>query len=90
MEPIKFKEQTGKLLKPGSMTDEECVPLPIWTDGKECISCWRPSIQERLSVLFFGRIWLSVFSGKTQPPVWVSCEKSVFKPARNQEEKVDD
>jgi len=38
-------------------------------DGKRCISCWRPSWRERLSILFFGRVWVDIFSGSTQPPV---------------------
>ena len=78
MKPIKFKEQTTILSKPASMTDEECHPLPAWTDGDEWVSCWKPSIKERLSILFFGKIWLSMFGRKTQP-AWVSCKKTFFK-----------
>ena len=66
------------LSRPRGMTKEECGPLPIWHDGTQCISCWRPSWRERLSILFFGRIWLSVFSGMRQPPVWVWGTRTPF------------
>lgn len=38
MKPSKFPEANKLLLKPGSMTDEECASLPVWTDGEMCIS----------------------------------------------------
>ena len=78
MKPMKFKEQTTVLSKPASMTDEECMPLPVFSDGEQCISCWKLSFIERFKVLFFGRVWLGLYSGKTQPPVWLSVNKTVF------------
>lgn len=78
MEPIGFIEANAVLQKPASMTDEECGPLPIFRDGKRCISCWCPTWKERLSILWHGKVWLSVFSGNTQPPVWIKGEKIAF------------
>jgi len=78
MLPIKFKEANKTLLKPESMTDEECRSLPVFTDGVACVSCWKLSWKERLFALIFGKIWLSVLSGKTQPPVWLACADTVF------------
>jgi len=78
MNPIDFDESNMTLTKPESMTDEECSSLKVWTDGEECVSCWRPSFLERLSILLFGRVWLSVLSGKTQPPVAVWGAKKAF------------
>ena len=72
MEPIKFKEANKKLVKPDNMTDEECSSLYIYTDGGACVSCWKPSLRERMKILFTGEIWLSILSGDTQPPVSVS------------------
>jgi len=79
MEPIKFEQANKELLKPLGMTDEECGSLPIYTDGKECISLWKMTWRERFSALFFGKIWLSVHSGYTQPPVWLMAAKEIFK-----------
>ena len=69
MQPIDFKEKTTTLGKPNFMTDEQCGSLSVRCDGETCLSCWRPSFSERLSILFFGKVWLWVFSGASQPPV---------------------
>lgn len=79
MKPIKFDEANKNLLKPPNMTDEECSSLWVYTNGTQCISCWKMNWKKRLSALLFGKVWLSVLSGQTQPPVWVDCCKTVFK-----------
>ncbi len=78
MEPIEFKEANAELQKPALTTDKECGPLPVFRDGKQCISCWRPTWRERLSILWYGKVWLSVIGGKTQPPVWLMGNKTTF------------
>lgn len=78
MKPIKFNQANKNLLKPDSMTEEECSSLWVYTDGNQCISCWKMNWKQRIKNLFFGKIWLSVMSGETQPPVWVDCCKTVF------------
>ena len=79
MKPIKFKEANKNLLKPQNMTDEECSGLCVYTDGEQCISCWKMNWKQRIMSFLFGRVWLSVLSGQTQPPVWVDCDNTVFK-----------
>ena len=79
MKPIKFKEANKNLLKQQGMTDEECSGLWVYTDGEQCISCWKMNWKQRIMAFLFGRVWLSVLSGQTQPPVWVDCDKTVFK-----------
>ena len=81
MKPIKFAEANKNLLKPSSMSDAECRSLWVYTDGRECVSCWKLTWAQRIKALLFGRIWLSVLSGQTQPPVWLDCAKTVFKTA---------
>lgn len=78
MVPIKFKEANVNLLRPNNMTAEECSSLWVYTDGKQCISCWKLSWKQRIKALLFGKVWLSVLSGSTQPPVWLDCDKTVF------------
>ena len=56
MKAIKFKQANRNLLKPNSMTDEECKSLWVFTDNRECISCWKLSFKQRLSALFFGTV----------------------------------
>lgn len=78
MKPIKFKQANKNLLKPDSMTEEECSSLWVYTDENQCISCWKMNWKQRIKALFFGKVWLSVMSGGTQPPVWIDCCKTVF------------
>lgn len=51
----------------------------LWSDGEECVSCWRLSWRERFSALFFGRVWVSMLTGKTQPPAYVEASNNYFK-----------
>jgi len=84
MKPIKFEEATKNLSKPDSMTDEECSSMWVYSDGQQCISCWKMNWKDRLKALFYGRVWLGVVSGHSQPPVWVDPSKTVFvKPEKN-------
>lgn len=74
MKPIDFPQPTKVLQKPSTMSDNECSSLHVWNDGKQCVSCWKPTFKERMNILFGGKVWLGVLSGKTQPPVFVSGE----------------
>jgi len=78
MTPLEFEQQLIVLAKPDNMTDEECGPLPVYSDGEQCVSLWRMSWRERISALFFGRVWLQVYSGSTQPPVALAVTKELF------------
>lgn len=74
MKPIDFPQSTKVLQKPGTMTDAECASLHVWNDGKQCVSCWKPTAWERVKILFGQNIWLGVIAGKTQPPVFLAAE----------------
>lgn len=78
LKPICFEKSNKNLLKPNAMTDRECGGLWVYTNNIECISCWKLTIIQRLYLLIHGKIWLSVLSGTTQPPVWLNCAKNVF------------
>jgi hypothetical protein len=79
MKPVYFKEATQELKKPSSMTDEQCSSLFVFQSPEgTCISCWTVTFWQRIKFLFHGKIWLGVHSGKTQPPVWIDCTKTVF------------
>ena len=72
MKPVEFDGANRWLSKPPNMTDEMCGVLPIYLDvhDKTCLSQWRPTLKERLSILLFGRVWLWVMTaGDSQPPV---------------------
>lgn len=78
MEPVNFKQATKTLGPPKGMTSEECGNLPVFTDGTQCISLWKMTWRERLSALLFGKVWLFVVNGQTQPPVFLMAAKEIF------------
>lgn len=78
MEPIQFPQSNKVLARPQGMTDEECSPLPVFNDGTQSISCWKMTWRERIAALFFGKVWLFVVYGPTQPPVLLLAKKTVF------------
>jgi hypothetical protein len=81
MKPVAFPESNATLQKPQGMTDEECVPLPVHrTESGQCISCWRLTWKDVLMIIFRRKVWLWVWSGKTQPPVCIEAESPWKKP----------
>ncbi len=82
MRPIKFDEYTKILTRPPEMTDKQCGPLHVYEDRDSLISCWRPTLRERLSILFFGRVWLYVWGHVTQPPVAMQGARTIFVKAK--------
>ena len=61
MKPVEFKHQNIVFAK----DQPEYQPLPalrIDSPTGEVISCWKLSFKERIKVLFFGRLWLSLMS----------------------------
>lgn len=75
MKPIDFKQSTKVLQRPSTLPESKCQSLPVWNDGTQCVSCWNATFAERLAILFTGKVWLGVMSGKSQPPVFVSGTK---------------
>jgi hypothetical protein len=78
MIPIKHRFANTTLNAPAGKEDE-ISSLPIYTDGEQCISCWRLTWRERLAALIFGRVWLSVLGGSTQPPVWLWATREALR-----------
>lgn len=80
--PINFKEalvvpQPSGAKYSGSVS--EVVPLPVWTDGEQTVSCWKLSLRERFLALVFGRVWVSMLcGGGTQPPVSIVVHPTYF------------
>ena len=75
MTPLAFSRANRKLVAP------ECGDLPALVTAKEVYTCWRPTWLERLSILFFGRVWLSVLTGGgTQPPVMLLGKRDALPP----------
>lgn len=77
----KFK-QANSTLAGGSAEEfganEDVLDLPVFKDGEQIISCWKPTIRERISVLIFRRVWLFVHTPRTHSPVLLWAKRSVF------------
>ena len=74
MKPTKFSKANRNLARPSGMTEEECGSLPVYSDGKYCISCWEGTWRDRLRFLFTNKVWLWVWFGHSQPPVKIETE----------------
>jgi len=82
MKPVKFEQSNRTLSPPGAQYSDNVdgiEPLQIWTDGEQCVSCWKMSPKERLSALFSGCVWIAVLSGETQPPISAMVEREYLK-----------
>ena len=77
MEPIDFKQSNGTLAGgPAEKfgTDEEVVGLAVYRGGGEIISCWKPSLMERMGLLLGRPVWLRVLADSTHSPVSLSAK----------------
>ena len=60
------------------MRDDECSSLHVWSDGNQCVSKWKPTFIERIRIAFGAAIWMGIFGGSSQPPVWLDATQSPF------------
>lgn len=75
MKPVKFKHQNVEFAK--DQDEYNTLPaLRIDSPQGEVISCWKVSFKERIKVLFFGRVWLSLMSfNKPLTPSYMSVNR---------------
>lgn len=81
MEPIKFPEANSVLHPSGQSYSSNIISvkaLHVWTDKEQCVSCWQLTWQDRLKALFYGKLWISVLFGETQPPICPIIDKTYF------------
>jgi len=76
MTPKKFKEQNIVFAE----NQPEYIPLPAFKNDSpqgEVITCWNLSFKERLRVLFFGEIWMSLLSfNRPLTPIFLTTKKT--------------
>jgi hypothetical protein len=76
--PKVFEQANAVLGAPANTNGRNVEGLAVYTDGEQCISCWKLSWRERLSALFFGKAWLYVLGGRTQPPISIEVRHTIF------------
>lgn len=80
MKPVKFSYANAVLKPPPDLGHGEvCDDLPIHRGTGELISCWKPTLRERISLLFGGFVWLGVRSKHSQPAMWLQIERNLFR-----------
>lgn len=74
--PWDFQESNLVLMPPEGSEPGECVPLPTrrTPDGR-ITSCWKLTDAELEEIARTGVVWLSVWSGHTAPPVYLTAVK---------------
>lgn len=70
-DPVRFCGFNKRLTAPPGK-EKEVGTLHVFSNGRENISCWKLTPEERLRVLETGEIWLTVASGQTCYPAFVS------------------
>lgn len=75
--PVEFNGMNFELGKPKGMDDLQCSPLPVFRNGINCVSCWEFTEQEIDKIIKTKRIFVSLWSGQTQPPVYIGLEDDV-------------
>ncbi|MDW9877340.1 hypothetical protein GOA90_08795 [Sinorhizobium meliloti] len=73
--PVQFEGANMLLRAPEGA--ENVSDMHTFTNGICSVSCWELSADELAEINRTGRIYLSVFSGRTQPPVFVGDEETV-------------
>lgn len=75
--PVKFNGMNDELDKPSSMDDLQCSSLPVYRNGVNCVSCWEFSDEEIQEIIKTKRVYISLWSGRTQPPIYIGSESDV-------------
>lgn len=76
MKPVHFKEANALLCAPKGM--EDCLELPIYSDGVACVSCWELTNDDLMKICEENMIWIKVYaSPDNQPPIMPSAVKLI-------------
>lgn len=68
----------NKILKaPKGVTEEQVQDLHVFNNGVVSVSRWELSNEAITEIIESGCIFISCFSGQTQPPIFVGSEKEV-------------
>lgn len=75
-EPIPFAG-ANRILRAPAGREETVQDLHTFTNGHCSVSCWRFTTEEVAEINRTGSFFLSVFSGPSQPPVFIGSETTV-------------
>lgn len=75
--PVKFNGANSELKAPKGVDEISCSDLPVFKNGINCVSCWEFSEEELKEIIETKRIYVSIWFGKTQPPMFLGTEENV-------------
>ena len=76
MEAVPFIGSNKELVPPRGAA-ANALPLPVWTDSRDWVSCWQLTTEDIQRISETGRIWLRVRT-KNHPWVVLSTEEPEF------------
>jgi hypothetical protein len=77
-EIVKWHGVNKTLLAPKGVEQSVVADLPVFNNGQVSVSCWRLTKEELADIIQDdGCIYLAVWFGPSQPPVFVGSEDSV-------------
>lgn len=74
-QPVNFPGANMRLLPPQG--SENVSELHTYTNGICSVSCWELTPEELEEVARTGKVFVTILSGRTQPPVFVGDEAAV-------------
>jgi hypothetical protein len=74
---VEWSGVNRRLGPPAGVDESQCKTLPIFSNGVCCVSCWELDDAEIAEIVRTRRIFLSVWFGKSQPPVLIGSENVV-------------
>ena len=75
--PVNWLGSNKTLKAPKGVTEEQIQDLHIFTNGAVCVSCWQLSEEALKEISSTGLIFISIYSGSTQPPIFIGSENEV-------------
>jgi hypothetical protein len=75
--PIDWHGTNRRLGPPKDMDETSCSYLPVFTNGVNCVLCWELTDAEIAEIIRTRQVFLSVWSGVSQPPVLIGSETVV-------------
>jgi hypothetical protein len=74
--PVEFKGQNNVLKAPKGRDNLSCSDLPVFNNKVSSTSCWQLSQDEIEEIVKTGKIYVTVWFGMSQPPIYVGDEES--------------
>lgn len=75
--PIDWYGKNRVLKAPKETTEEQVQDLHVFTNDVVCVSRWQLSEEALKEVAETGCIFVSVYSGGTQPPIFIGSHNEV-------------